>query len=226
MLKEGQEDPHLRSACEVCEHFVPQNADLVLILYGLGYEEFAVEAQTEEGKRILGQLGVVEANPEGRQEVISQLMEERIRRRDELFAQTRDEVCGWDGLVSFFAKCINCHNCMTVCPICYCKECFFESPTFEFEMRRYLGWAQRRGSIRMPTDTLLFHLTRMNHMVTSCVGCGLCEEACPNDIPLLKLFRTVAHNAQQLFDYVPGRSLDEELPLTTFQEEEFQEIGE
>ena len=77
----------------------------------------------------------------------------------------------------------------------------------------------------MPNDTLLFHLTRLNHMVVACVGCGLCTEACPNNIPVADIFRLVGAQVQKLFDYVPGRSLDEELPLTTFKEEELPDIG-
>ena len=126
--------------------------------------------------------------------------------------------------MTLFAPCINCHNCRTVCPLCYCKECFFDSPTFEMEAEKYLGWAERRGAVRMPTDTLLFHLTRMNHMAISCVGCGMCQEACPNDIPVASIFRLVSLRVQQIFDYLPGRSLDEELPLATFREDELQEV--
>jgi formate dehydrogenase subunit beta len=77
----------------------------------------------------------------------------------------------------------------------------------------------------MPADILLYHLTRLNHMVISCVGCGLCSEACPNDIPVFEIFRLVGHQVQKTFDYVPGRSLDEELPLTTFRETELTDIG-
>jgi formate dehydrogenase subunit beta len=77
----------------------------------------------------------------------------------------------------------------------------------------------------MPTDTLLFHLTRLNHMVSSCVGCGLCQEACPNDVPVFSIFRTVGDKVQKVFDYVPGRSLEEVLPLATFKEDELKEVG-
>jgi formate dehydrogenase subunit beta len=133
---------------------------------------------------------------------------------------------GMDRLLSVFATCIGCHNCMKVCPICYCRECFFESPTFEDGAESYIKKARRRGSIEMPTDTMLFHLTRMNHMVTSCVGCGMCEQACPSSIPLLKIFKTVGHQVQQVFEYVPGRSIKEEIPLTTFKEDELHEVGE
>ena len=63
-------------------------------------------------------------------------------------------------------------------------------------------------------------------MATSCVGCGVCEEACPSNIPLLRIFKTVGHNVQQIFKYVPGRDLEEPLPLTTFKEDELQGVGE
>ena len=77
----------------------------------------------------------------------------------------------------------------------------------------------------MPTDIFLFHLTRLSHMAISCVGCGLCTEACPNNIPVFNIFRLVGYQVQKAFDYVPGRSLEEELPLTTFREDELGEVG-
>lgn len=58
----------------------------------------------------------------------------------------------------------------------------------EHEPERYLRDAGRKGATRLLADTLLFHLTRLNHMSTSCVGCGMCESACPSDIPLTVLF--------------------------------------
>jgi formate dehydrogenase subunit beta len=78
----------------------------------------------------------------------------------------------------------------------------------------------------MPTDTLIFQLTRLNHMATSCVGCGMCESACPNDLPVATIFRAVGEKVQALFDYVPGRSLEEELPVATFREDELTSLGE
>ena len=86
--------------------------------------------------------------------------------------------------------------------------------------------SKARGAFKMPMDTLLFHTGRMNHMILSCVECGLCEQACPADIPLMQVLKRVASNAQAQFDYVAGRSPDEEIPLTVFQEKEFTEVGE
>jgi formate dehydrogenase subunit beta len=59
-------------------------------------------------------------------------------------------------------------------------------------------------------------------MISSCVGCGQCESACSNDIPVAKIFTVLGDKIQDIFEYVPGRSLDEELPLATFKEDELE----
>jgi formate dehydrogenase (coenzyme F420) beta subunit len=129
------------------------------------------------------------------------------------------------GMLGEFSACIRCHNCMINCPICYCRECIFRTPTFEHESQLYYQWAERKGTVRMLPDTLLFHLTRMNHMATSCVGCGVCSDVCPVDIPVATAFRAVAERAQAIFDYHPGRSLDEAAPVQEFREDELTAMG-
>lgn len=221
-FKEGKDDSNLRQSCKVCEYFVPQNTDITIGLLGIDFDkELLIQSNTETGEEILDKLGLKEFGDTGdRDKVISKIIADKVKRKEELFSMTQQEVSGLDNLVSFFAPCIGCHNCMGVCPICYCKQCLFESPTFEFESEQYFRWADKKKSIRMPTDTVLFHLARMNHMLTSCVGCGMCEQACPNNIELLKIFKMVGENVQKVFDYVPGRSIEEELPISTFKEEE------
>jgi len=105
------------------------------------------------------------------------------------------------------------------------EECIFRTPTFDHTSEQYFRWADRKGAIRMPTDTLIFHITRMNHMSTSCVGCGMCTSACPNDIPVATAFRAVAEKTQAIYDYIAGRSLEEEVPLATFREDELTALG-
>jgi formate dehydrogenase subunit beta len=84
--------------------------------------------------------------------------------------------------------------------------------------------AGKKGLLRMPQDTLLFHITRLNHMVSSCVRCGMCEEACPNDLPVARLFCTEAEEVQKIFDYIAGKDPKAALPLATFKEKELEEI--
>jgi formate dehydrogenase subunit beta len=224
--REGKADPLLRRACQVCEYPAPIGADITIGLFGVNLDKnIFLVAGTLQGEKVIQELSLEETKAEDRQSAIARLIEERASKREELLKQTQGEIKGLDKFMAALATCINCHNCKTACPLCYCKECFFDSPVFEFEANKYLGWAKRKGALRMPNDTLLFHLTRLNHMVSSCVGCGLCTEACPNDIPVADIFRLVGYEVQKIFEYVPGRSLDEELPLTTFKEEELPDIG-
>lgn len=227
-FKEGGEDTKLRKACQVCEYPIPSNADLVIGLVGVDFEKnILLKSCTEKGEKILEKFSFPEFNQSKREESVSKYISKKIEKRDTFFSEMKGETSsGWENLLSVFSTCINCHNCMRVCPLCYCRECFFESPTFEFDSEKYLMWAKRKGSIKMPRDTTLFHLGRMSHMATSCVGCGLCEQACPSDIPLLKIFKMVSYNVQQIFKYVPGRDLEEPLPLTTFKEDELRSVGE
>jgi formate dehydrogenase subunit beta len=110
------------------------------------------------------------------------------------------------------------------CPVCYCKECVFTTDVFDHEPSQYLRWARRKGKIKMPTDTTFYHITRIAHMSTACVGCGQCSNACPNDVPVMELFRTLARRTQKAFDYAAGRSLEEKPPLSEFRENEFKEV--
>ncbi len=223
-------DSRLREACQICEYPTPLNADLVIGLIGVDLDKgILIQAASPEGERILEAVGLREAGEEEkekREAAIAKLVASHAEKKNKLFGQFQSEVVGLENLLSMLAPCINCHNCRVACPICYCRECFFDSPTFDWEAEKYIGWAGKKGAIRMPTDSLLFHLTRLNHMVASCVGCGLCQEACPNDIPVFRIFRMVGEQVQKAFDYVPGRSLEEEPPLSTFREDELCEVGE
>jgi formate dehydrogenase subunit beta len=40
------------------------------------------------------------------------------------------------------------------------------------------------------------------------------------------VFRAIGQRVQETFDYVPGRGVDEPLPLVTFKEDEWLEVGE
>ncbi|MCL0095708.1 4Fe-4S binding protein [Dehalococcoidia bacterium] len=222
-------DSLLREACRICEYPAPIEAsDITIGLIGMDWKEgILLQAASPEGELIIDALELgAEGDPSQREAALAALTEERIRQRDLLLQQTEQELKGLDNMLQLLAPCVACHNCRIACPICYCKECLHDSPTMtEFEAEKYLNWAEQKGALRMPADSLLFHLVRLNHMATSCVGCGLCEDACPNSIALMKPFRLVGLRVQRLFDYLPGRSLDDELPLTAYREEEFGELG-
>ena len=214
------------SACRVCEHVTPDGADVAVGLYGVAANrEIWLEPRTEAGKALLQGLGLAgAAEPEGRAKAVKERVEKAVQARDAMFEETHEATDGVGKLASYLASCVNCYNCRVACPVCYCRECVFGTDVFEHEPRQYLNWAGRKGAVKIPTDTVFFHLTRMAHMAASCVGCGQCSNACPNDIPVMELFRTVAHRVQKGFDYEPGRDADEAPPLAVFREDEFAEV--
>ena len=127
-------------------------------------------------------------------------------------------------LNAFFDQCINCYNCRNMCPVCYCKECVFNTDVFNHQPVQYHQWSEKKGLIKMPTDTVFYHLTRMAHMSLACVGCGQCSNACPSDINVFELFKRVAHNTQAAFEYLPGQDENESPPLSVFYEKEFENV--
>lgn len=227
VIEKNELIPRLRSACLTCKEPIPVYCDILLGMYGADpIREILVEARTLRGNEILGVLSLKDApaNPD-RDRIIRELTEKR-RDADRKFREEYGSIKGIEEIVEFFAKCINCQNCRRVCPICYCQECFFCSDNLTQTADNLVRKSQARGAFKMPLDTLLFHTGRMNHMILSCVECGLCEQACPVNIPLMRVLKRVASDAQEKFDYSPGRSLDEEIPLKVFQENEFTEVGE
>ena len=216
----------LAPACKACEHPVATNADVSIGLYGIDVNnQLLIQSQTEAGTNLLNQLELSKINePASRQDAIAAVTARRTAYRDEMFAKTRAATDSLEKMTAYFASCINCYNCRVACPVCYCKECVFVTDVFNHDPSQYLRWASRKGIIKMPTDTLFYHITRLAHMSTACVGCGQCSNACPNDIPVMELFRTVAHGTQQAFAYEAGISLEQEPPLSTFREDEFPEV--
>jgi ferredoxin len=103
-----------------------------------------------------------------------------------------------------FEKCIKCYGCRNICPVCFCRECSLENPDLI-------------GTGRLPAEVPLFHLVRAVHMAGRCIDCGLCEDACPAEIPLRLLYRKVNEIVREVFGYETGTSPGQS---------PFQELGE
>lgn len=221
-----EEDPDVRQSCAICAYPLAQNADLTIELMGHDLQKsIAITVTTDRGEALLqGTELQEEADTEKRTKTIEEVLAKQADKREKFFKENASRFKGVDQLMSVLSPCIRCYNCRTVCPACYCKECFFDSPTFEMESDRYLGWAETKGAVRLPSNTLFYHLTRMAHMATGCIGCGLCSEACPNDIPVAEIFQLAAAEVQKDLNYIPGRSPDEELPLSSYREDELREV--
>lgn len=212
-----------RDGCQMCEKPQVESADITIELFGADLANGIPVSLSDQMGQKLG-LDAVESDAQ-RPQAIERVVAARTEIRDQRFAEIRERLDA-EGVAGVLASCVRCHNCMTVCPICYCKTCLFKSQVFDHEPMQYVNWARRKGAYRLPADTMLFHLTRLNHMVLSCVGCGMCTSDCPADLPVGAVFRAIGQETQDVFEYEPGRDVEEPLPLITFKEEEWMDVGE
>ncbi len=222
----AMDDVDLSSACKACEYPVPDGADIIIGLFGLDTNnQLLVQAKNSKGEELLTRLDLPDLEePQARPDAIESLITERTDYRDKMFAETTEATNTLEKLTGYLANCINCYNCRVACPVCYCKECVFVTDVFNHEPSQYLKWAIRKGAIKMPTDTVFYHITRLAHMSTACIGCGQCSNACPNDIPVMELFRTIAQRTQEAFGYEAGRSIEDDPPLSVFMEDELTDV--
>lgn len=93
-----------------------------------------------------------------------------------------------------FQKCLKCYGCRDICPVCFCRECSLEHGEL----------VEPRD---LPPEVPMFHWVRAVHMAGRCIDCGLCEEACPVDIPLRLLYRQTNKIVRELFGYDTGLTL-------------------
>lgn len=212
-------------ACQACEYPVAPNVDLRLCALGAEPGVLYVEGVTERGLAVLETLALSTGEaPAGRDAAVKKLSLKRGEWRRQLLDDFHRTTGDFQKLQAHLAGCVNCYNCRVACPVCYCKECVFVTDTFRHAGDEYMGWADHQGTLKMPCDTLFFHLTRLAHISTLCVGCGQCSSACPNDIQLMPLFAAVSERSQKRFDYLAGRSLEEAQPLAAFYDDELVEV--
>ena len=99
-----------------------------------------------------------------------------------------------------FERCIRCYACRSVCPGCYCKECFVEKTAFGGS-----GWISKATD---PASNWFFHMARAMHAAGRCTGCGECERVCPMGIPLSLIGKKLHMDVEEMFGFQPGADPD------------------
>ena len=220
-------DAAVKPVCRICVDFSLVDSDIHVGLMGLAGESVLLVPNTEKGQALLDAMGIAcEADVSGWMQAVSELKAEREGKRSEALSATGAGLQGFDGLSATFADCIGCHNCQSVCPICYCRQCYFDSEAARQDPAALLDTAIARGGIAFPGNRVMFHTGRMAHMSLSCVSCGQCTDACPVSIPVADIFSYMAGLTQATFEYVAGRNDGEPLPLRQFKEDEVEKVHE
>jgi formate dehydrogenase subunit beta len=220
---QGDRSP-MRPTCQMCNHFSWLSSDLHIGTMGADATALIIVG-SPKGERVLHDMGVaVDAALDDWNARVEEAEQVQTARRRQAHKDMRETVLGPDKLLDVFSSCINCHNCQRVCPVCYCRQCYFESAALKLPPENYMARAERKGALRFSPDTLLFHIGRASHMALSCVSCGACEDACPMDIPVGQVFSLMADRAQEALGYVAGRSLEDPLPLVAYEMDELHEV--
>ncbi len=218
----------LRSICQVCQRFSVLEgtaSDLHIGLWGEKNKKIIAIPTSQKGREFLEKLGWEPKDPlEEWKSKKDKLVKEKIKKRDTFNTEWQEKIKKTDGFFNELNKCINCHNCMNACPVCYCQQCYFDSPTLNFKPEIHLQKSKEKGALRFPLNTMLFHIGRMSHMILSCVSCGACEDACPVSLPVSQIFSMVGDQTQKEFKYTPGIRREDVLPLQDFTEQEFCEV--
>jgi len=219
------DDSIMRPVCKICDKSSMISGDLHVGTLGAKKDTIFIISNSEKGNEFADKLGInLKDNIDTWLSQVKKLSEEKRNKRKKLHEEIKSKIGGINNLVETFSQCINCHNCMRVCPVCICRLCYFDSDNVKFPADDYLFRAKDKGSMRFLPDTMLFQMGRMMHMSISCVSCGACEDACSMSIPVAQIFSMIADETQGLFDYVSGRSLDEPIPIVDYRKEELSEV--
>ena len=223
----GETAPDLRPVCTGCERFEPVGVDMTVRLVGhkdLG-KKLNVRLDSEramtlvEGLKLtVGKDGTKDPAP------LEAMRKHRAEGRVALLNGLEFKGDDMDDFIKQFGRCIGCHACSKVCPICYCQMCYFEARAADARPTWWRNDLSRKGAARVPPGTVLFHIGRILHMSISCVACGMCEDVCPVNIPIGQIFKRVGEATQGIFDYVPGNDPKEEIPIRTFEVDELHEV--
>jgi len=184
-----------RSACQVCTSPAAKQANINIHILGLPVRQQMLVSVSDPK---FAEAIHLEKLTDGIADKAHIIQHERIlSKMCERHQRTMDRVneglgsllpVDVDAVIRQLESCGDCQNCMDVCPIC----------SVDRPDRNADGHYDRSGVMRW---------------LVSCAGCGMCEQSCPNHLPISSIFANIRQQLAQQWEYVPGRSLNDPLPL-------------
>ncbi|MBI5034735.1 MAG: Coenzyme F420 hydrogenase/dehydrogenase, beta subunit C-terminal domain [Chloroflexi bacterium] len=199
----------LRNACQICEHFVPENADISIGLLGMNIRDrILVHARADiEDKLYLNKEPL-----NSREKALARLATIRHHRYEQAVANATQMLGDLSSLLALFAHCDGCGECNEACPFCG-TAAFRPFPKSESRAQRAHAWASGSMWRTLPSEMGPFSdLVAWGRRAASCVGCGMCESSCAQHTPLTAIQAALGRKLREQHHYVPGRDINEKLP--------------
>ncbi len=176
-----------RSACQVCISPQATMADINIGILGLPVRQYALI--TIQGQPLAEALNLsamaedeIDAEMlEGHQRVTSRLVQRSENTRERIangMAELLPENVA--ALIDQLESCGDCSTCLDVCPLCD------------------IHYPQR-------AEDGSFRESEVMRWLISCSGCGICEQSCPQHLPLTIIFNHVQAQLAEEFAYEAGR---------------------
>jgi formate dehydrogenase (coenzyme F420) beta subunit len=189
---------HLRQACQICEWPIPTGADLSIGLFGQDSREqilLITSSEAAASQLMLEQLTNELTDEAALRRRNSTAMMVMDRRSAQLTYKNPNSGRDPYNILAAFARCSMCTDCLDACPL------------YDGELAGMLG-VPGVGSSVAP---LLVNLVGVSRWLASCSGCGLCQDACTQDVPLLNIVMAINHRIRSELNYFPGDP-DQKLP--------------
>jgi len=184
-----------RSACQVCISPEATTADINIGILGLPVRQHMIISTKDEAiaqKLNLMPLSEKQEHREllaGHQRVTARLVQNSENTRERIahgLAELLPE--NVEALIEQLESCGDCTTCLDTCPLCD------------------MNYPRREEGGKYVQEDIM-------RWLISCSGCGICEQACPQHLPLTIIFNHIQTQLAEVYNYQAGFSIDDSLRI-------------
>jgi formate dehydrogenase subunit beta len=173
-----------RSACQTCQTPIGEGGDINIGVIGLPVrQKILVDIRNPAIAETLGTRKSTSPDEhsyyEQRQYVTARLLQRGTQTRQRLIDNLESILPGdLEALIDQFDNCGECRSCFEVCPLC-------------------------AADYPAKDDSGLYDREQVMQWMISCAGCGMCEQVCPNHLPLVTIFTNIRQHLIDSVEKVP-----------------------